>query len=204
MLLALSLLRLLTMHLRSMPSATSADTFLPFPEAGGLAALCDLVEQRHHRYVRNNIPVIDRELDALCVQWSKEYPFLDRVLASFRSLSDGLFMHLQKEDIVVFPYIRRLEKAWHTGDAVSTPHFGSLATLLVEMNQEQVITSRLMAQIRVQTSGYFVPKGNGQHLKNVYDLLQHFEADLQEHVRIEHELIFPKAIALEKQLNGNR
>jgi len=191
------------MHVRHMPNATSANAFLPFPEAGGLTALCNLVEQRHHRFVRNNIPVIDRKLDALCAQWSAEFPFLDRVLASFRALSDGLFMHLQKEDIVVFPYIRMLESALRKGEAVPRPHFGSLAKLLVEMDNEQVTTSRLMAHIRVQTSGYFIPEGNGQHLKEIYEMLQRFEADLQEHIRIEHELIFPKAIELEAQQHGN-
>lgn len=166
-----------------------------------LDAICDLVVERHHHYVRNAIREIEPLLVELNTSLGNEFPFLVRVLHAFRSASDELTMHLQREELVLFPYIRRLEHCRRDGTRLVTPHFGSVSALLRNMEEEQSRAMRAVGHIRTHTSGYFVPDGAGPAFEDAYAHLEHFEADLHEHIHLEHTILFPRAIILENALH---
>lgn len=180
---------------------------MPFPDGGdafsdlSLDALCDLVVERHHHYVRTAIRETEPLLVGLSSAFGDEYPFLARVLHAFRAASDELTMHLQREELVLFPYIRRLEHCRRDGTRPLTPHFGSVSALLRNMEDEQSRAIRAVGNIRMHTSGYFVPHGAGPDFEGTYARLEHFEADLHDHIHLEHNILFPRAIILENALH---
>lgn len=167
----------------------------------GLDALCDLVVERHHNYVRTAIRETEPMLVGLIRELGSEYPFLERVLYSFRAASDELTMHLQREELVLFPYIRRLEHCRRDGTRPLAPHFGSVSALLRHMEEEQSRALTAVGHIRMHSSGFFVPDGAGAAFENAYTRLEHFEADLHEHIHLEHNILFPRAIILENILH---
>lgn len=180
---------------------------MPLPDGGdalsdlGLDAHCDLVVERHHQYVRTAIRETEPLLVGLIASLGSKYPFLVRVLHAFRAASDELTMHLQREELVLFPYIRRLEHCRRDGMRPLAPHFGSVSALLHNMEEEQSRAMRAVGNIRTHTSGYFVPDGAGPAFEEVYARLEHFEADLHEHIHLEHNILFPRAIILENALH---
>ena len=180
---------------------------MPFSQGGdalsdlGLDALCDLVVERHHQYVRTAIRETEPLLVGLIASLGNEFPFLVRVLQAFRAASDELSMHMQREELELFPYIRRLEHCRRDGIRPLDPHFGSVSALLRNMEEEQSRAMRAVGNIRTHTSGYFVPHGAGTTFEYAYARLEHFEADLHEHIHLEHNILFPRAIILENVLH---
>ncbi|MCF8258865.1 MAG: hemerythrin domain-containing protein [Flavobacteriales bacterium] len=166
----------------------------------GLTALCDLIVDQHHNYVRSAIKQTEPMLIDLMTSVGKDFPFLERVLLAFRSAADELIMHLQREELVLFPYIRRLEQCSSNGTRPVQPYFGSVAGLLTTMEQEQERALKAIGHIRVHTSGFYVPEGAGSKFADTYARLEHFEADLEQHIHLEHCILFPRAIILEKEL----
>ena len=167
----------------------------------GLDALCDLVVERHHHYVSNAIRETEPILVNLTSLLNNKYPFLVRVLNAFHAASDDLTMNLQREELVLFPYIRSLEYCRREGTSPQIPHFGSISKLLRNMEEEQTRALRSVGNIRRHTSGYFVPEGAGAAFEDAFARLEHFEADLRVHIHLEHNILFPRAIILENTIH---
>jgi regulator of cell morphogenesis and NO signaling len=59
-----------------------------------------------------------------------------------------------------------------------------------------------MAEIRSLSSDYTPPVGACPTFLNFYSSLREFEQDLHQHIHLENNILFPKAIALESAANS--
>jgi regulator of cell morphogenesis and NO signaling len=179
----------------NLPSANSK-TDVNFQQAG-LAELIAHILAAHHGYVKQEVPRIKQLLFKVVAVHCANHPELAAVQRTFKALADELLGHMMKEEMVLFPYIEKLEQAASTGKPAPLAAFGSISNPVRMMELEHESAGRALEEIRTLTSGYTPPESACFSYKTLYSALKDFEADLHEHVHLENNILFPRAIALE-------
>jgi regulator of cell morphogenesis and NO signaling len=160
--------------------------------------LADYIEKKHHRYVEERIPVLKQYLDKLCKVHGERHPELLEINEHFIASAGELAMHMKKEELVLFPWVRKMVKARQQNEPLGKPHFGSVNNPISTMMQEHDNEGERFRKISA-LSDQFTPPADACNTYHVgFSLLQEFEEDLHRHIHLENNILFPKAEALEK------
>jgi regulator of cell morphogenesis and NO signaling len=155
----------------------------------------------HHQRVRQELPGLAEMAHKLAAKRGDRAPELKSVEALAEELRADLFSHIQKEEQVLFPFIS--EMAENTTVGTPSPHacFGSVARPISIMMQEHESAGRTMAELRRLTRGFEPPAWACATHIALYGGLRAFELDLEQHVHLENDVLFPRAIEMEAALN---
>ena len=115
----------------------------------------------------------------------------------FAQVGREMIMHMQKEEQILFPYIDAVERAANGKGAVEPPFFQTVRNPIQMMMKEHDSAGDLVRQIREASGGYAAPADACTSFKALYQELQQFEADLHEHVHLENNILFPRAVEAE-------
>jgi regulator of cell morphogenesis and NO signaling len=107
-------------------------------------------------------------------------------------------MHMMKEEVVLFPYILRMEEAVVAHEPVLPPPFGSVQNPVNMMEQEHDAAGNALRDMREASKGYTAPPEACVSYQALYRALAEFEADLHQHIHLENNILFPRAIAMEQ------
>lgn len=174
-----------------------------------LDLLTDYIEKKHHRYVRRQIKVIEPFLERIVTVHGSRHPELAKVQELFRGSAAELTAHMQKEEQVLFPFIRELvelEDQYDSNGAqnpIKESHFGSVKNPIAQMMVEHDKEGERFRQISALTGGYTVPEDGCNTYVVTFAALKEFEEDLHLHIHLENNILFPKAIELEKKFSNN-
>src|SRR5690554_2953474 len=91
-----------------------------------LDLLADYVEKTHHRYIEEKTPVLLAFLTKLCKVHGERHPELFEINELFMESAQDLAAHMKKEELILFPFIRKMITAKITGRPVEKPHFGTV------------------------------------------------------------------------------
>jgi regulator of cell morphogenesis and NO signaling len=100
----------------------------------------------------------------------------------------------------LFPYIKRLSEAKGERTSLSTPPFGSVENPINMMKHEHNDEGNYFRKISELTNNYMPPANTCNTYKVTFNTLKEFEKDLHKHIHLENNILFPKAIACEKEL----
>jgi regulator of cell morphogenesis and NO signaling len=181
----------------SLPSADSL--YKPDLQNAGLAELIAHILAAHHGYVKHEVPRIKQLLFKVVAMHCAGHPELAAVQRTFHELADELLAHMMKEEVILFPHIEKLEQAAGTGKPAPHGSFGSIRNPIRMMELEHESSGSALEQLRTLTSAYIPPENACSSYKTLYAALKDFEADLHQHVHLENNILFPRAIALEGQ-----
>lgn len=162
--------------------------------------LADYIVNTHHDYVRTNVPFITELASKVASVHGKQHPELVKVADIFNRLGKDLRLHLVKEETIVFPFIKGLLLNEKTGKNSPAKAFDSIQTPTQMMELEHEQAGDDLAEIRNLTRDYTLPEDACTSYTVLFKKLQQFENDLFNHVHLENNILFPKAIALEKKL----
>ena len=165
-----------------------------------LAPLVDLtrhIRERHHRYVRKAIARVQPLLDKVEAKHGKNHSEIADIRRLFTEVGREMMMHMQKEEQILFPYIDALEKATRAHGSVELPFFQTVRNPIHAMMKEHDAAGELVKQIRKASSEYTAPADACTSHKALYEALREFEADLHQHVHLENNILFPRAVELE-------
>jgi regulator of cell morphogenesis and NO signaling len=158
--------------------------------------LIDHIVSTHHAYVRSALPTLSRYLAKLVEVHGHRHPELLRVASSVEHLGRELLQHMMKEERVLFPYIRTLATS---NDGKPTPGpFGTVENPIRMMEREHRQAGDEMRLIRELTSGYAPPADGCTTYRVALEELDRFDRDLHRHVHLENNVLFPRAIELER------
>jgi regulator of cell morphogenesis and NO signaling len=189
-------------HVANLLEAT-AGTDQPGAEVGdwskqSLAALISHIVQKHHSYCREECLRLEPLSAKVVSKHGEHHPELGQIHQLFTSLSSELSMHMMKEEQVLFPYIIGLEDSVTRKSVPPRAPFGTVQNPVRMMVQEHDNAGRLLKEIRELTRNFAAPEDACTSFKALYQGLQAFEADLHQHIHLENNLLFPRAIALEE------
>jgi regulator of cell morphogenesis and NO signaling len=161
-------------------------------------ALVDHLEATHHRYLKQELPRLDKLAARVSRVHGANHPELMKVAAVVSEIRADLEPHLRKEEEVLFPMIRLL------GSATSQPNLtcGSIRNPIAVMESEHQVVGGLLARLRELTHGYRTPTGTCASTQALMVGLTHLEADTHLHVHKENNHLFPAVIAQEAQLRA--
>ncbi|MEJ5056252.1 iron-sulfur cluster repair di-iron protein [Sphingobacterium sp. MYb382] len=165
-----------------------------------LDLLADYVEKTHHRYIEEKTPVLLQFLDKLCNVHGDNHPELFEVKELFALSAEDLAMHLKKEELILFPFVRKMTSAQIGATQVEQPHFGTVKNPVAMMMEEHDNEGERFRKIAAITDNYTPPADACTTYKITYAMLQEFESDLHKHIHLENNILFPKAVELEKMV----
>jgi len=118
----------------------------------------------------------------------------------FQRIAQDLNLHLSKEERILFPFIKELVKARETGSEMVKHLVGEIINPIrvMEMDHEQL--GEDLDLIRKLTSDFTLPAGACNSYTILFKKLEQFENDMQTHVHLENNILFPKSLQLEKEL----
>jgi regulator of cell morphogenesis and NO signaling len=163
-----------------------------------LAELAAHINNTHHKYTREEIARLNPLFDKVCSVHGKNHPELLQMRATFRGLGQELSMHMMKEEAVLFPYIVRMEEAVIQQEPVLPPPFGTVQNPVAMMMHEHDSAGDALRALRQFSSGYLPPADACISYQTLYKALAAFEADLHQHIHLENNILFPRAIEMEK------
>ena len=162
-----------------------------------LAELTEHIRERHHGYVREAIPRVCALLGKVRTKHGANHPEIAAIEGFFVQLGQEMIAHMQKEEMVLFPYIERLELARRGGGALERPFFQTVRNPIQMMMNEHDGAGNLAKQIHQASSNYTAPADACASYQRLYGELREFEADLHLHVHLENNILFPRAIEME-------
>ena len=155
----------------------------------------------HHHYLRNELPGIKDQLDRFTEAHAKKYPHMKEVQEQFRYVYQELIPHLTQEEEILFPYIRQIAHAYDSKELYASLLVRTLRKPVENvMQHEHDFISKSLQNIRTLTSNYHPPEKSCISHDVTYSLLKELDNDLVQHLYLENEILFPKAIAMEKEL----
>ncbi|MGE5323565.1 MAG: iron-sulfur cluster repair di-iron protein [Actinomycetota bacterium] len=165
------------------------------------ATLTDLVAHivnTHHAYVKQEIPRLQKLLAKVVSVHGRNHAELLEIQQVFGELSAELISHMMKEEMVLFPYVTSLEQACDTGRPVPRSAFGSIANPVQMMEMEHESAGNALKTLRSLTGDYTPPADACFSYNTLFTALNEFEADLHQHIHLENNILFPRAIAMEE------
>lgn len=162
-----------------------------------LDLMADYVEKTHHRYVTAQTPVIEGYLNKIVQVHGDRHPELEQIRAVFLETAAELAMHMKKEELMLFPFIRKITTASVSGAKLAPPPFGSIANPVNAMLADHEAEGERSAKIRSLCNDYVAPEDGCNTYRLTFQLLQDFEKDLHQHIHIENNILFPRSIELE-------
>lgn len=159
-----------------------------------LTSLADHIQETHHAYLKQELPrlaFLTKKVAAVHGSHRPELVKLHQVFDAFRA---DLEQHMAKEEQVLFPIIRRLERG-ETGF-----HCGSVQNPIRVMVAEHDDAGHAMEQFRQLTNNYTPPADACNTYRAMFDALRELEADMHQHVHKENNILFPRAAEAEARL----
>jgi len=164
-----------------------------------LSTLVSYMEMNHHEFVRRTIPVLLTHTQKVAKVHGESHTELREVARLFTAVAEDMTSHMAKEEHILFPYIVALEEASVAGRGAPASPFGTVRNPIRMMEMEHESAGDSMARIRELTSGYGIPEGACTTYRVCLQELEAFERDLHEHVHLENNILFPRALRLESE-----
>jgi len=161
--------------------------------------LVDYIEKKHHRFVKEKIKEITPFLHKVVRVHGGRHPELLDIEELFKESCEDFAEHMEKEEEVLFPYIREMVKAKQNGTNIQAP-FGTVQNPINMMMSEHDAEGERFRKIAELSNNYTPPIDACSTYKVTFSLLKEFEEDLHLHIHLENNILFPKAIKIEEKL----
>ncbi len=162
--------------------------------------LIDHIINVHHKYVEESIPLLLQYANKVAKVHGHHYVEVVEINSLFHEVAQELSAHMNKEELILFPYIKQLVKAEKEGSTLSRPHFGTVNNPIQMMEYEHENVGDIFKSIAKLSNDYSPPDEACNTFRALYAKLEEFEQDLHKHIHLENNILHPKAIALEKKI----
>ncbi|MBT0810356.1 iron-sulfur cluster repair di-iron protein [Litoribacter ruber] len=168
-------------------------------ESWPLDLLADYIEKKHHRYVEDRIPLLLQYLNKLCKVHGHANRELIEINKLFYDTAQNLSAHMKKEELVLFPFVRKMVKYHQEGKSMNEPHFRTVKNPIMMMMDEHESEGERFEKIAELSNNYNPPAHACNTYQVTYKLLDEFEKDLHKHIHLENNILFPRAIKAEAE-----
>jgi regulator of cell morphogenesis and NO signaling len=162
--------------------------------------LADYIYNQHHRYYYDELPVLKGLITKVTQHHGSNHPELKYVYSLFGQLVHELDTHFMREEKVVFPFIKALVLAKRTGNFEALNGQPSLTEPIRLMEVDHEAAGDILEQIQKLSSNYTPPADACNSYQFLYKKLKALDEDLHQHIHLENNILFPKALKLDKEL----
>lgn len=159
--------------------------------------LADYIVNTHHSYVRKYLPELQSYALKVAKVHGSKHPELLPIQKLVAEINEELTEHMEQEEKVLFTYIKKIVQA-RSGGLPLVKQGKDLGGLIEELEKEHDFVGRCLDKIRELSNGYSIPSDACSSYKLLYKMIQEFEDDLHLHIHLENNILFPKALEMEK------
>lgn len=164
--------------------------------------LIDYIVQNHHHFVRRKLPEIKEYAKKVAKVHGKTYPELKQMLTLFVILKDELLIHLEKEEELLFPYIKDLTKLQEEGKSLKDALISKRAEESIRMmKEEHEEAGEILDKMAKLSNDFTPPKDDCTTFRVYFQNLKAFRDDLHKHIHLENNILFPQVLEIEKCFN---
>ena len=161
--------------------------------ASSLTAVARDIVDTYHRYTREELATLAPLADKVLSVHGERRPELAHVVALLRELTADLLPHMMKEEQVLFPYVDQLELG-----SAPAPFFGTVKNPIRMMMLEHDRVGELLGNLRSASEEFTPPESACFSYRELYRRLAELEQRTHEHIHVENNVYFPRAVALEE------
>jgi regulator of cell morphogenesis and NO signaling len=173
---------------------------LPFDQ-WDIDFLSDYITHVHHTYIRRTLPVLKNYIEKFVLAHRKKMSWLDELQKVYEQLSRHLMPHLQQEEEIIFPYVKQIAHAYNGQEPYAKLLVRTLRKPVEDvMNHEHNTLGKLLNRLRELTHYYHIDSDACTSHKVVFHKLRELDNDLVQHIHLENNVLFPRAIAMETEL----
>ncbi len=183
--------------LEAAKTATHGETSILDWSREPLARLMSHIVEKHHTFCREQVSRLEPLLAKVSEAHGARHPELRRLQNLFAGMSKELLMHLVKEEQTLFPYIAHMEETVRQGRPLLRPAFGTVQNPVRMMVLEHDNAGATLHEMRRLSRDYEVPADGCNSYRALYDGLMTFESDMHQHVHLENNILFPRAVGME-------
>ncbi|MEX0585646.1 MAG: iron-sulfur cluster repair di-iron protein [Pirellulales bacterium] len=162
-----------------------------------LTELTEHIVEVHHSYLRRELPLQAGLIDRVIAAHSESHPELRSLREVFAALQYELLAHMMKEEQVLFPMIRQLERTPVDERRSLRFHCGTIGNPIAMMEHEHDVAGKALRQLDVLTHQYQPPDDACATYRALLSGLEQLQSDLHLHIHKENNILFPAAAALE-------
>jgi regulator of cell morphogenesis and NO signaling len=156
-----------------------------------LSELADYIVSTHHSYTKKELPQIFAYLQRVSSKHGDRHDELYTIFEKFAKLKNEMEMHMHKEELILFPRIKELESR------VQNHEQGlNIQIPIMVMEDEHQHAGNLFKAIRELSNDYNPSADACTTYRLSFAALQALEIDLHQHIHLENNILFPKAMAL--------
>ena len=162
--------------------------------------LSDYIVNNHHHYVRKNLPDIRSYALKVAQVHGGHHPELLPIQQLVEKINNELTEHMEEEEKILFPYVKQIVQAKNNNQPLTNTTVKTLDELVGDMEKEHDFVGRCFDEIHMLSKDFALPADACASYTLLYKMLQEFEEDLHLHIHLENNILFPKAVELQKQL----
>lgn len=162
--------------------------------------LIDYIVNTHHSYIRKKLPDIIKYAKKVTEVHGDYHEELFEINQLVSDINLELDDHLGREEEILFPYIKELVHADKNPQTPKATHFEPIKDTISKHEKEHDVVGRNLAKIRKLSNNFALPDEACASYTLLYRMLDEFEEDIHLHIHLENNILFPKAIQLEKRL----
>ncbi|MBP6334510.1 MAG: iron-sulfur cluster repair di-iron protein [Bacteroidia bacterium] len=168
-------------------------------EEYSLTKLIDYILDTHHSYVKENLPVMKQHIDKVASKHGERHPEMKQIKTLFDEIKGEFEQHMFKEEMLLFPEIKILEASSIKGSTTNSEI--SIGPPIDVMEFEHESAGNKMKEIKSLSNNFTPPTDACNTFRLCYEELRIFDEDLHKHVHLENNILFPKSLLLQKNLN---
>ncbi|MBK5191795.1 MAG: iron-sulfur cluster repair di-iron protein [Flavobacteriaceae bacterium] len=164
--------------------------------------LADYIVNTHHSYVRKTLPDLRSFSTKVASVHGENHPELFEISRLVEQVCQELSEHMVSEETILFPYVKHIVAAKNNNSAsVKFENYDSIKTPIDMLEMEHEAVGNSLETIRELSNNYTLPEDSCASYSYLYKTLDEFESDLFIHIHLENNILFPKAIELEKEID---
>lgn len=157
--------------------------------------LTEHIVSTHHAFLKDELPRLLSLATKVHSVHGMRHQELGEVVTLIEMTRSDLVPHMQREELVVFPAIRRF-----SGDRSFQPKFGTFANPVSTLMEEHDNQGRLLDRLIEVTDNFTVPADGCASYAALYDGLRALDQDTRLHVHKENNILFPAVQEMEAEL----
>jgi regulator of cell morphogenesis and NO signaling len=165
--------------------------------AASQSELVEHIVAKHHAYVRQELPRLEALIAKVNGVHGKNHPELAQIGRVWAEIVQEMTMHMMKEENILFPYMVELEKAAQGRGPQPVCMFGTVQNPVRMMMTEHDSAGASLRAMRELSADYTLPAEACTSYRVLYEALAAFEADLHQHIHLENNILFPRAVEME-------
>ncbi len=164
----------------------------------GLGELIAHIVDTHHVFTREELRNLEPLMQKVVRVHGDTHAGLTELGEAFVELKNELLPHMEKEEMMLFPYVERLERNQRSGNpGVIFAPFGTVKNPVRVMMNEHDVAGDILKRMRTLANDYTPPEDACPSYTALLHRLQELERDLHRHIHLENNVLFPRAVELE-------